>query len=114
VVAATFIVVTAPTSNYVAGESLVIPASSNTSTASFSVSTCPTDALPAVPYCEAQTSEFAPPPSVAGRSAGTRYYLNLTLDGKTVPGSSQIYNNHIPLDPQLAGAFSITKTTPLL
>jgi len=29
-----------------------------------------------------------------------------------VPGSSQIYNNHIPLDPQLAGAFSITKTTP--
>jgi len=31
-----------------------------------------------------------------------------------VPGSSQIYNNHIPLDPQLAGAFSITKTTPLL
>jgi uncharacterized repeat protein (TIGR01451 family) len=108
------IVVTAPTSNYVAGESLVIPASSNTSTASFSVSTCPTDALPAVPYCEAQTSEFAPPPSVAARSAGTRYYLNLTLDGKAVAGSSQIYNNHIPLDPQLAGAFSITKTTPLL
>jgi uncharacterized repeat protein (TIGR01451 family) len=30
-----------------------------------------------------------------------------------VPGSSQIYNNHIPLDSQLAGAFSITKTTPL-
>ncbi len=108
------IVVTAPTSNYVAGESLVIPASSNTSTASFSVSTCPTDALPAVPYCEAQTSEFAPPPSVAARSAGTRYYLNLTLDGTAVPGSGQIYNNHIPLDPQLAGAFSITKTTPLL
>jgi len=108
------IVVTAPTSNYVAGESLVIPASSNTSTASFSVSTCPTDALPTVPYCEAQTSEFAPPPSVAARSAGTRYYLNLTLDGTAVPGSSQIYNNHIPLDPQLAGAFSITKTTPLL
>jgi len=107
------IVVTAPTSNYVAGESLVIPASSNTSTASFSVSTCPTDALPAVPYCEAQTSEFAPPPSVAARSAGTRYYLNLTLDGTAVPGSGQIYNNHIPLDPQLAGAFSITKTTPL-
>jgi large repetitive protein len=108
------IVVTAPTSNYVAGESLVIPASSNISTASFSVSTCPTDALPTVPYCEAQASEFAPPPSVAGRSAGTRYYLNLTLDGTAVLGSSQIYNNHIPLDLQLAGAFSITKTTPLL
>jgi uncharacterized repeat protein (TIGR01451 family) len=40
--------------------------------------------------------------------------LNLALDGTAVPGSSQIYNNHIPLDPQLAGAFSITKTTPLV
>src|SRR6266571_4079824 len=108
------VVVTAPTSNYVAGESLVIPPSSNAATAPFSVSTCPTDALPVVPYCEAQTSEFAPPPSVAARSAGTQYYLNLALDGTAVPGSSQIYNNHIPLDPQLAGAFSITKTTPLL
>src|SRR5215813_5072650 len=108
------IVVTAPTSNYVAGESLVIPPSSNASTAPFSVSACSTDALPAVPYCEAQTSEFAPPPSVAARSPGTRYYLNLTLDGTAVPGSSQIYNNHIPLDQQLTGAFSITKTTPLL
>jgi uncharacterized repeat protein (TIGR01451 family)/fimbrial isopeptide formation D2 family protein len=108
------IVVTAPGSNYVAGESLVIPATSDAATAPFSVSTCPTDALPVVPYCEAQTSEFAPPPSVAARSAGTQYYLNLALDGSAVPGSSQIYNNHIPLDPQLAGAFSITKTTPLL
>jgi uncharacterized repeat protein (TIGR01451 family) len=108
------IVVTAPTSNYVAGESLVIPASSNAATASFSVSTCPTDALSAIPYCEAQASVFAPPPSVPARSAGTAYYLNLTLDGTAVPGSSQIYNNHIPLDPQLAGALSISKTTPLL
>ena len=108
------IVVTAPGSNYVAGESLVIPPSSNAATASFSVSTCPTDALPAIPYCEAQASEFAPPLSVPARSVGTQYYLNLTLDGSAVPGSSQIYNNHIPLDPQLAGAFSITKTTPLV
>src|SRR5713101_2482216 len=108
------IVVTAPGSNYVAGESLVIPPSSNAATAPFSVSTCPTDALPAIPYCEAQASEFAPPLSVAARSVGTQYYLNLTLDGSAVPGSSQIYNNHIPLDPQLAGAFSITKTTPLV
>jgi uncharacterized repeat protein (TIGR01451 family) len=108
------IVVTTPTSNYVAGESLVVPPSSNAATAPFSVSTCPTDALPVVPYCEAQTSEFAPPPSVAARSAGTQYYLNLALDGTAVPGSSQIYSNHIPLDPQISGAFSISKTTPLL
>jgi len=108
------IVVTAPTSNYVAGESLVIPPTSGASTAAFSVPTCSTDALPVIPYCEAQASAFAPPPSVPARSAGTAYYLNLILDGIAVPGSSQIYNNHIPLDPQLAGAFSISKTTPLL
>src|SRR5215472_4199934 len=111
------IAVTAPTSNYVAGESLVIPPTSGASTAPFSVPTCPgsaQDALPAIPYCEAQASELAPPPSVAPRSTGTRYYLNLTVDSSALPGSSQIYNNHIPLDPQLAGAFSITKTTPLL
>ncbi|HEY6927948.1 MAG TPA: SdrD B-like domain-containing protein, partial [Steroidobacteraceae bacterium] len=108
------IVATAPTSNYVAGESLVIPPSSDAATAAFSVPTCPTDALPAIPYCEAQASEFAPPSSVPARSAGTQYYLNLMLDGTAVPGSSQIYNNHIPLDPQLAGAFSISKTTPLV
>jgi uncharacterized repeat protein (TIGR01451 family) len=108
------IMVTAPTSTYVAGESLVIPATSGASTAAFSVPACSADALPGIPYCEAQASVFAPPPSVPARSAGTAYYLNLTLDGTAVPGSSQMYNNHVPLDPQLAGAFSISKTTPLL
>jgi len=108
------IVVTAPTSSYVAGVSLLIPPTTGASTAPYSVPTCLQDALPAIPYCEAQASEFAPPLSVPARSAGTQYYLNLILDGSAVPGSSQIYNNHIPLDPQLAGAFSITKTTPLV
>jgi uncharacterized repeat protein (TIGR01451 family)/fimbrial isopeptide formation D2 family protein len=109
--------VSAPASNFVAGESQIIPATSGAATAAFSVPGCPgsvQDALPAIPFCEAQQSEFAPPLSVPPRSAGTAYYLNLTLDNTAVPGSNQIYNNHIPIDPQLAGAFSITKTTPLL
>jgi large repetitive protein len=109
--------VNAPVSNFVAGESQVIPATTGAATAAFSVPGCPgsvQDALPTVPFCEAQQSEFAPPLSVPPRSAGTTYYLNLTLDSTAVPGSNQIYNNHIPVDPQLAGAFSITKTTPLL
>src|SRR5882724_7645520 len=109
--------VTAPSVAFVAGESRVIPPASNASTAPFSVPTCPgslQDALPAVPFCEAQGSEFAPPSSVPPASTGTKYYLNLTLDGTSVPGSNQIYNNHIPVDPQIAGAFSISKTTPLL
>jgi uncharacterized repeat protein (TIGR01451 family)/fimbrial isopeptide formation D2 family protein len=108
--------VTAPTA-FTAAESLLIPPASDASTAPFSVPTCPgsaADALPAAPFCEAQASEFAPPPSVPARSTGTKYYLNLILDGNAVPGSNQIYNNHIPVDPQIAGSFSITKTTPLL
>ena len=108
--------VTAPPA-FVAGESRVIPPTSNAATAPFSVPTCPgslQDALPAVPFCEAQGSEFAPPSSVPPGSTGTKYYLNLTLDGTSVPGSNQIYNNHIPVDPQIAGSVSITKTTPLL
>jgi uncharacterized repeat protein (TIGR01451 family) len=108
--------VTAPPA-FVAGESRVIPPASNAATAPFSVPTCPgslQDALPAVPFCEAQGSQFAPPASVPPASAGTKYYLNLTLDSSSVPGSNQIYNNHIPIDPQIAGSISITKTTPLL
>jgi len=108
--------VTAPGASYVAGESKLIPATSDAATAPFSVPACPgtvNDALPAVPYCEVQASEFAPPVSVASRSTGTRYYLNLGLDGSQVPGSSQIFNNHIALDPQLSGSIAITKTTPL-
>ncbi len=109
--------VTAPGGLFVAGESKTIPATSDAATAPFSVPTCPgglQDALPAVPFCEAQGSEFAPPSTVAARTTGTAYYLNLILDGTSVPGSNQIYNNHIPVDQQVAGAFSITKTTPLL
>jgi large repetitive protein len=108
---------TAPSAAFVAGESKVIPPSSNVATAPFSVPTCSggaQDALPAVPFCEAQASAFAPASSVPPGSTGTKYYLNLTLNGASVPGSNQIYNNHIPVDPQTAGSISITKTTPLL
>jgi uncharacterized repeat protein (TIGR01451 family) len=48
---------------------------------------------------------------VAAASAGTRYHLHLLLDASQVPGSSQIFNNHIPVDPVLDGAVAITKTS---
>ena len=108
--------VTAPSAAFVAGESKAIPAASDAATAPFSVPTCSggaQDALPAVPFCEAQGSEFAPAATVPA-GAGTKYYLNLTLNSSSVPGTNQIYNNHIPVDPQTAGSISITKTTPLL
>jgi uncharacterized repeat protein (TIGR01451 family) len=82
------------------------------------VPACPGSADDAIPatalFCEVQSSESAPAASVPPRSAGTIYHVHLRLDGSQVPGSSQIFNNHIPLDPELQGSITITKTTPLL
>jgi uncharacterized repeat protein (TIGR01451 family) len=109
--------VTPPGNAYVSGYSDTIPPSSDPSTAPFSVPDClgsAADLVPGTPYhCEVQTSEFAPPASVQPRSAGTDYYVHLTLDDSSPPGSAQIFNNHIPLDPDLADSVSITKTTPV-
>ena len=38
----------------------------------------------------------------------------LRLDDSQSPGSSQLFNNHVPLDPRLDGAVSVTKTSPML
>ncbi len=108
--------VTAPGSGAVAGESAIIPPASGATTAPFSVSACPASANDAIPataqHCEAQASESAPPISVPARSSGTRYYLNLTLADSVNPVSSQVFNNHIPLDPELDSGVGISKTTP--
>ena len=110
--------VNAPATGYVAGYSQIIPPTSGESTGAFAVPTCPGSAGDAIPAtaqrCEVQASELAPAPSVRARSAGTAYHVHLMLDDSLVPGSSQIFNNHIPLDPVLDGALAITKTTPML
>lgn len=110
--------VTTPGSYYVAGSSELIPPASDSSTPPFDVPACPggaSDALPGTPdHCEAQASEFAPAASVPAQSAGTVYFSHLNFDDTALPGSGQIYNNHVPLDPDLSGAVSITKTTPML
>jgi len=110
------IAVAAPGAGYVAGYSQIIPPLSDASTPPLAVPACPGSADDAVPFtaqhCEAQVSEFAPPTSVPARTAGTNYHVHLLLDESQVPGSSQIFNNHIPLDAELEGAVAITKTTP--
>ena len=110
--------VTVPGSGYVSGVSEFIPPTSSPATLPFDVPACSgsaSDALLATPlHCEAVVSEFAPPASVPARSAGTEYHLFLTLDNTRVPGTSQLFNNHIPLDPRLEGAVAVTKTTPAL
>uniref|UniRef100_C6DZ14 Conserved repeat domain protein n=1 Tax=Geobacter sp. (strain M21) TaxID=443144 RepID=C6DZ14_GEOSM len=103
---------TPPSSGYMAGVSKLVPPSSSDSTASFPVPSCPGSAADAVPttagYCEAQPSDLAPGTSVLP-GAATAYYLRLTLDNLQ-PGYSQIYNNHIAVDPTLDTAISITKS----
>ena len=110
--------VTPPATGYISGVSDLIPPTSDTSTLPFDVPACPASASDAVAataqHCEAAPSEFAPPGSVAAGSPGTVYHSFLTLDNSQSPGSSQLYNNHIPLDPRLDGAISVTKTTPMI
>jgi uncharacterized repeat protein (TIGR01451 family) len=110
--------VTAPTVGYIAGPSQIIPPASDASTMAFSVPTCPAsvdDAIAATAqHCEVQATELAPPPSVRARTAGTRYHKHFVFDDNLVPGSTQIFNNHIPVDPDLQGLLSLSKTTPLL
>ena len=103
---------------YVAGPSQIIPPMSDASTAAFSVPTCPgtvDDVIPSTSlFCEIQPSEFAPAPSVPARTAGTFHHLHLMLNDNQEPGTSEIFNNHIPVDPQLEGSLAISKSTPLL
>ncbi|MCH9695179.1 MAG: DUF11 domain-containing protein [Gammaproteobacteria bacterium] len=110
--------VVAPDTSFVPGVSELIPPTSDETTLPFDVPACPgstNDAVSGVlPTCEAQASEFAPPTSVPAQSAATDYHLFLRLSSAQVPGSSQLFNNHVPLDPRLDGAIAITKTTPLL
>jgi uncharacterized repeat protein (TIGR01451 family)/fimbrial isopeptide formation D2 family protein len=107
--------VTVPATGYVTTESQIIPPTTNSTTAAYSVASCPNDALgtPAG-YCEAQASESAPALAIPA-GAGTRYYLHVTLDnGGTPPQHSQLFNNHIPIDPVLTAAVAISKTTPVI
>ena len=109
---------TAPDTSYAPGLSELIPPTSDQTTLPFDVPSCPGSATDAVlataQTCEAQPSEFAPPASVPARSTATDYHLFLRLSSAQVPGTSQLFNNHVPLDPRLGGAVAITKTTPML
>jgi len=107
-----------PATGYMNMPSQIIPATSDASTTPFSVPACPGSADDAVPataeYCEAVASTEVPPPSVLPRTAGTIYHLHLLLSDGNVPGESQIFNNFIPIDPELGGAVVITKTSSLI
>ena len=107
-----------PGSSFDGDVSELIPPASDQTTLPFDVPACSGSTNDAVlataQHCEAQVSEFAPTTAVPARSAATDYHLFLRLNDVQVPGSSQMFNNHVPLDPRLDGAVSVSKTTPML
>jgi uncharacterized repeat protein (TIGR01451 family) len=110
--------VTPPANGYVGTVSQIIPPTLALNDPAFSVPACPggpDDRLSTSPeHCEIQASVFAPPTSVEPRTAGTAYYLKFTLTDSADPYTRQIFNNHIPLDPELDEAVAISKTSSLL
>ncbi len=100
------------------GYSQFIPPISGPATAPFSVPSCPASANDAIAataqHCEVQVSEFAPATSVPARSAEHQSPRAPDARRQQLPGSSQLFNNHLPLDPTLDGAVAISKTTPML
>jgi uncharacterized repeat protein (TIGR01451 family) len=107
--------VSPPATGYMDMPSQIIPAASDASMAAFSVPDCPNDGDPTTDYCEAVSSAYVPPLSVQPRTDGTVYYMHLLLSNGDLPveEESQIFNNFIPLDPELNGAVAITKTSSL-
>ncbi|MDF3031687.1 MAG: conserved repeat domain protein [Moraxellaceae bacterium] len=99
--------VTAPAGGYEAGVSRLVPPTSSDATAAYSVPVCASDANAGSAECEAQASENVP---AAGLPAGS-YYLHLQFAGSALPADSQVFNNHIPLDPVLGNAVAIRKTS---
>lgn len=107
-----------PSTGYLDMQSQIIsPPEDNTAATPFPVSNCPGNAVyDAIPstnaYCEAMLDTTVPPPSIA--PSNILYYLYLSFSDGTIPGQSQIFNNFIPVDPELDGAVSITKTSAML
>jgi uncharacterized repeat protein (TIGR01451 family)/fimbrial isopeptide formation D2 family protein len=109
-----YLVQVTPPGGYPPAPSVIIPPTTGSTTAAYDVAVCSDDRVaPAPPAgtCEAQAQDMAPDVSIAA-GTGTTYYLHLNLSNTAT--TNTIYNNHIPLDPTLVDAISLTKTTPMV
>lgn len=105
--------ITPPATGYSQNPSVVILPQTSIATAPYDVPTCLDDKITATAICEAQASELAPVDSIPA-GAGTTYYLHLTLNNIDIPDNNQIFNNHLPIDPILSTAVSISKVSPMV
>ena len=105
-----------PPTGYLGTTSLIIPPFNPVSGAAQDVPACPGTAADRVPattqHCENSTTALQPDSSIPPRTAGTDYYLKFLFN--SVASTDQIYNNHIPVDPELADAVSMSKQAALV
>ncbi len=110
--AGTYTLVVTPPSGYLQQPSALIPVCRTT----LAVGAFPDPALvqnsnrPPLDAITAHDPALCPASSagLAGSSDTTQYYASFSFGG----GSADVVNNHIPVDPILAGAIVMTKTTP--
>ena len=106
-----------PADGYVGTTSVIIPPVIAVTGAAQDVPNCPgnpaVDKIPATTlHCENSVSAVQPDTSIAARTPGTDYYLKFLFNNADF--TNQIYNNHIPVDPELESAVAISKVAGLL
>ena len=100
-----------PANGFVGTTSVIIPPVVPVTGVALDVPNCPGMAVDKVSatllHCENSASALPPEASIAPRDPGTDYNLKFLFDGAAF--TDQIYNNHIPVDPELDAALAISK-----
>ena len=100
-----------PTAGYIGTTSIIIPPVESIAGVAKDVPACLLDGSDKVPatvqHCETSDSAAPAPASVAPRTVATEYYLKFIFNN--VATTNQIFNNHIPVDPELDEALAISK-----
>jgi uncharacterized repeat protein (TIGR01451 family) len=101
---------------YVGTTSALIPPEVPVTGPALDVPGCPTSISDRVPattqHCETSVSETPPDPSIEPGDIGTEYYLKFVFDDADF--TDQVFNNHIPVDPELEQAVSISKVAGIV
>jgi len=103
-----------PSNNFVGTTSVIIPPATPVTGPAFDVTSCPGTAADQIPataqHCENSVDAVQPAPSVA--PTAVNYSLKFLFNDS--PSTDQIFNNHIPVDPDLGGATAISKVAGML
>ena len=100
-----------PANGFIGTTSVIIPPVEPVNGVALDVPNCLTGGNDQVPtttqYCETSASALQPDPSIAPGDAGSEYYLKFLFDNADF--TNQVFNNHIPVDPEQEEAVAISK-----